>query len=105
MSNKNFEKEIETIKNHLQKNDGLSEIMRIHNTIELFTKIITMHEFVGKNPKFRKAIIDKINEFNNLPELQSIIKEMRIFLDDIKYRDDYIVDYFETPVKKISIEI
>ena len=102
-----FKKEIAIIKNSLDSITIQSTIERLEITKNLFNNICKMDEFISLNPQLRSQIIKKMKEFSEYSELNSSIYNLKIFLEKIKYRDDYILDILngERNIKKIVIEI
>jgi len=102
-----FKKEIAIIKNSLDSITIQSTIERLEITKNLFNNICKMDEFISLNPQLRSQIIKKMKEFSEYSELNSAINNLKIFLEKIKYRDDYILDILngERNIKKIVIEI
>jgi len=102
-----FAKEIAIIKNALDLIQNKTQSERLEITNYLFKQICNMDEFISLNPGLRHNIVRKINEFSEYTELTLSIKNLKIFLEKIKYRDDYIVDILngERNIKKIVIEI
>jgi hypothetical protein len=102
-----FAKEIAIIKNALDLIQNKTQSERLEITNYLFKQICNMDEFISLNPGLRYNIVRKINEFSEYTELTLSIKNLKIFLEKIKYRDDYIVDILngERNIKKIVIEI
>lgn len=102
-----FKKEIDIIKNSLDSITNQSTTERLEITKDLFKEICNMDEFISLNPNLRSQIKKKINEFSEYSELNSAINNLKIFLEKIKYREDYLLDTynFEKRVKKIFIEI
>jgi len=102
-----FQSEHDIIKNYLENFDSLSKQERIESIKNLFKEICKMDKFISIYPSFRYAIIKKIKEFHDLIELDEAIYDLKLFLERIKYRKDYILDEKngEKPPEKIMIEI
>jgi len=102
-----FQSEHDIIRNYLLNIDSLSKQERIESIKNLFNEICKMNELINIYPKYRYTIIKKINEFNSIYELDEGIYNLKLFLDRIKYRKDYILDEKngEKPLEKIMIEI
>jgi hypothetical protein len=102
-----FAKEIKIIKDALDSITYQTQSVRLEITNKLFNQICYMDEFISLNPGLRHNVVKKINEFSEYTELTSSIKNLKIFLEKIKYRDDYILDILngERNIKKIIIEI
>lgn len=67
--------------------------LKISTIRDMFEYIITCHEFVAKNPKFRKTILDKIKEFEldeRCNSIKDILEKTHNFIIDLSSRDDYI---------------
>ena len=102
-----FQSEHDIIKNYLLNFDSLSKQERIESVKNLFNEICKMDKFISIYPTFRYAMIKKMNEFNPFYELDDAIYNLKLFLEKIKYRKDYILDEKngEKPPEKIMIEI
>ena len=107
-----FPEEVNTIKDYLLKVSESNHIKdQIYYSAELFRYIQTRPTFIAVNPSFRRAVINKLNEFENNHNVikdKKMLKEMKKtqkFLEDIRYLDNYKLDAYETPVRKINIII
>lgn len=107
-----FTEEVETIKDYLTKiNDIPRSDQKINYSIELFEYIQTRNDFLAINPRFRRAVINKLDEFNSNEFLQksykmlATIKTTYQFLDDLKIAKNYVLEENETPKKIINIII
>ena len=70
-----FTEEVETIKDYLTKiNDIPRSDQKINYSIELFEYIQTRNDFLAINPRFRRAVINKLDEFNSNEFLQKSYK-------------------------------
>ena len=107
-----FPDEVNTIKDYLLKVSESNDVKdQICYSTELFKYIQTIPTFIAVNPSFRRAVINKLNEFENNhnvikdKKMLTEIKKTREFLEDLRYLDNYKLDACETPVKKINIII
>jgi len=107
-----FTEEVETIKDYLIKINDIPKVNhKISYAIELFEYIQTRNDFLAINPKFRRAVINKLEEFNtnqfvqNSKEMLVTIKKTYQFLDNLKLAENYILEENEIPRKKINIII
>ena len=107
-----FTEEVETIKDYLTKiNDVPRADHKISYSIELFEYIQTRNNFLAINPRFRRAVINKLDEFNTNEFVQKsskmlvTIKETYQFLDNLKLDKNYVLEENEIPRKIINIII
>lgn len=105
---------IEDITNYLTKvYNTNNEIEKVNIIIDMFKYILTIPEFIAREAKFRLQIEIKMNELSkDVNELQLENKEkfyesighLKIFLDEIKHRKDYITIY-DSSIHKIIITL
>jgi hypothetical protein len=107
-----FTIEIETIKDYLLKVNNVPKADdKIKYVIELFEYIQTANDLLATNPKFRRSVINKLEEFNTNEYVQKsqkmlvTIKATYDFLDNLKLSNNYILEDYEIPRKKINIII
>ena len=107
-----FTIEIETIKDYLLKVNNVPKADdKIKYVIELFEYIQTAKNLLATNPKFRRSVINKLEEFNTNEYVQRsqkmlvTIKATYDFLDNLKLSNNYVLEDYEIPRKKINIII
>jgi hypothetical protein len=107
-----FTEEINTIKDYLLTVSQTKCIKdQIYYSRELFRYIQTKPNFMAVNSSFRRAVINKLNEFENNSNIKNNnkmlqeIKNTYNFLDDIKYLENYKLEANEIPKTKIKIII
>ena len=107
-----FTIEIETIKDYLLKVNNVPKADdKIKYVIELFEYIQTANDLLATNPKFRRSVINKLEEFNTNEYVQRsqkmlvTIKATYDFLDNLKLSNNYVLEDYEIPRKKINIII
>ena len=107
-----FTIEIETIKDYLLKVNNVPKADdKIKYVIELFEYIQTANDLLATNPKFRRSVINKLEEFNTNEYVQKsqkmlvTIKATYDFLDNLKLSNNYVLEDYEIPRKKINIII
>ena len=108
------EKNMKCINNYFAKLDNTNEeIERVNIIIDLFEYLLTIPEFMARQARFRLEIQIKMNEFSKVvEELQlenkekfyEIIGQLKIFLDDIENREDY-VSIYDPFIHKIIITL
>ena len=94
---------IEIIKDYLFNiSNTIDKIEKVNVIIDMFQYILTIPEFIARESKFRLQMELKIDELSKeIDELQFVNKEkfyklidqLKIFLDNIKHRKDYISIY------------
>jgi hypothetical protein len=94
---------MDIIKNYLNKVfDTIDKLEKVNVIIDMFKYILSIPEFIAREAKFRLQIEIKMNElpkevdelqFENKNEFYKLIEQLKIFLDEIKYRKDYISIY------------
>jgi hypothetical protein len=94
---------IEIIKDYLNKVfDTIDKLEKVNVIIDMFKYILTIPEFIAREAKFRLQIEIKMNELpKEIDELQlenkekfyEIIKILKVFLENLKNRKDYISIY------------
>jgi len=107
-----FTIEIETIKDYLLKVNNVPKADdKIKYVIELFEYIQTANDLLATNPKFRRSVINKLEEFNTNEYVKRshkmlvTIKATHHFLDNLKLSNNYVLDDNEIPRKQINIII
>lgn len=107
-----FTEEVSTIKDYLLRVAETKCVKdQIYYSTELFKYIQTKPIFLSVNPSFRRAVINKLMEFENNKILEKNheilleIKKTYKFLDNIRYTDNYKLEVNESPVRKIRIVI
>ena len=94
---------IEAIKEYLVKvSNTIDKINKVNVIIDMFDYLLTVPEFVAKEAKFRFQMELKIDElskevelmqFENKNKFYKLVGDLKIFLENIKSRDDYISIY------------
>ena len=94
---------MEAIKEYLVKvSNTIDKINKVNIIIDMFQYILIIPEFIAREAKFRSQIEIKMNElpkeidelqFENKHKFYELMKQLKIFLDEIKYRKDYISIY------------
>lgn len=91
---------IDTIKEcYFKLENTYGIINRVNVMIEMFEIFFTIPQFLAREPKFRKALILKIEEIykeikklkpENGNKLCKILNSVKINLNNLKFRNDYI---------------
>jgi len=105
---------IEIIKEYLTNVSNTNDkLEKVNVIIDMFKYILSIPEFIAREAKFRLQIEIKINELSkDINELQlenkekfyELIGQLKIFLDDIKNREDY-VSIYDPFIHKIIITL
>lgn len=86
--------EVKTIAKYLRQCENAENInARLPIVKTMFEFIMTRPIFISKNPNFRNAIINKIEEIINVEEANSIryiLENTKIFISNLSSRDDYV---------------
>ena len=86
--------EVKTIAKYLRQSENAENInARLPIIRTMFEFIMTRPIFISKNPNFRNAIINKIEEIINVEEASSIkdiLENTKIFISNLSSRDDYV---------------
>ena len=116
MDNYELNKKIymDIIKDYLTKIcDTIDKLEKVNIIIDMFKYILTIPEFIAREAKFRFQIELKIDELSkdidefqleNKDKFYELVKQLRIFLNEIKYRKDYIYIY-DPLIHKIIITL
>jgi len=107
---------INNIKELMTKSINTSGIInRVNIMIEMFEYFLTIPQFLAKEAKFRKATLLKIDEIyeeikvlhpENGNKLCDLLNNVKIFVDNLKFRNDYLsINDYDPFVHKIIITL
>jgi hypothetical protein len=109
---------INTIKDFMIISSNIPDkVEKVNIIIEMFEYLLTVPQFLAKEAKFRNCLFLKIDElfneaktleFGNKNKFLKLMKNIKVFLDNLKSRNDYIPfnDYVSiNDYKKIIITL
>lgn len=86
--------EIKTIAKYLRQSENAENInSRLPIVKTMFEFIMSRPIFMSKNPNFRKAVINKIEEIIPVEEansIKNILENTKAFISNLSSRDDYV---------------